>query len=170
MKASRRPMARTGSRKRRAAAAHPILDVSDVRAILSDLAQQLAPADVAELIAQEEDLRARAVELEMPEFALLRNQLELALDCLHDHVAGACPQIPFSTIALLAAAVQYFADEVDVIPDFLPHVGRLDDGAIMAMACQLAQDGLERSCISTGRSPYSILGTARPKRPRPRAQ
>ena len=137
-------------------AAQPILERSDLRHILLDLAMQLAPADITQLMAYEDQLRARAAALG-PHLAPLRAQLNLALDCLHDHLAGRCPQIPLTTVTLLAAAVSYFADELDVIPDFLPRIGRLDDAAVMALAFQLAHSGLQRYCDSTGRDD-SILG------------
>ncbi len=145
----------------------PILQASDVRTLLLEQATQLAPADVSGLMAEEQNLRARVAALPSPQLSLLREQLNLAIDCLCDHVAGTCPQIPYFTISLLAAAVLYFADELDVIPDFLPRVGRLDDAAVMAMACQVAEPGLRRYCEATGRSTAVIRAVHAPSRRRP---
>lgn len=135
----------------------PLLDRSDIRTILYELANRVAPADVTALLQAESDLRARAADLQSDHLQLLAAQLTLALDCLHDHVAGACPQIPYYTISLLAAAVSYFADELDIIPDFLPRVGRLDDAVIMAMAYELGRDGLRRYCAWKGRDATALL-------------
>lgn len=128
----------------------PILQPADVRAILFDLANRLAPADVTAFVADADTLRAQAAGLGSADPPRLRDQLNLALDVLRDHLDGTCPQIPYYTIALLAAAVCYFSEKLDVIPDFLPRVGRLDDAAVMAMACQLAYDGLQRYCDAKG--------------------
>jgi uncharacterized membrane protein YkvA (DUF1232 family) len=136
----------------------PFLDRSDIRTILYELANRVAPADVTALLDAESELRARAADLD--HLQLLAAQLTLALDCLHDHVRGDCPQIPYYTISLLAAAVHYFADKLDVVPDFLPRIGRLDDAAVMAMACQLTTDGLRRYCDWKGRSADAVLGPA----------
>jgi uncharacterized membrane protein YkvA (DUF1232 family) len=138
----------------------PLLERSDVRALLFEVANRIAPADVATLMAHETGLRAQAAHITSAHLALLRRQLDLALDCLHDHVRGDCPQIPYYTISLLAAAVHYFADKLDVVPDFLPRIGRLDDAAVMAMACQLTADGLRRYCDWKGRSADAVLGPA----------
>jgi uncharacterized membrane protein YkvA (DUF1232 family) len=146
----------------RATVARPILELDDVRRILLDGAVQLAPADLTTLLGHEGDLRARAAELEAPALSLFRDQLNLALDCLRDHAAGSCPQIPYYTVAILAVAVLYFADPVDVIPDFLPRIGQLDDAAVMAMACQLAVDGLRRYCTWKGRWPAPIEESPKP--------
>ena len=133
-------------------AAQPILEAHDVRRILLDTAVRLAPADLVTLMGHERDLRERSAHLEVPTLGLFRDQLNLALDCLHDHVAGNCPQIPYYTIAVVGAAVFYFADRLDVVPDFLPRIGELDDAAVMAMACHLAIDGLRRYCTWKSRS------------------
>ena len=102
-----------------------------------------------------------AAALTSPHLALLCEQLNVALDCLHDHVAGACPQIPYHTISLLAAAVYYFTDSLDVIPDFLPRIGRLDDAVVMAMAFRLADPGVRRYCTWKGRDADALLSTRR---------
>jgi uncharacterized membrane protein YkvA (DUF1232 family) len=149
--------ARAPGRVRARARRGPLLRPDDVRTALVDLARRMAPADVTALMGREQELRRRAAELTEPQLALLRDQLSLALDCLHDHVAGDCPQIPYSAISLLAAGVCYFADELDLVPDFLARIGRLDDGAMMAMAFQLAADGIRRYCTASGRDDDAVL-------------
>ena len=126
------------------------------RAVL-ELANTLAPADVGDLLAEEKMLRERALRLGRAPGRILRAQLDLALSCLGDHVAGACPQIPFYTISLLAAGVAYLAEKLDLIPDFLPRGGTLDDALVMALACQLADDGLRRYCTWKDISPGLAL-------------
>jgi uncharacterized membrane protein YkvA (DUF1232 family) len=146
-------------KKKRSATARrqPLLERSDIRLIVYELANRVAPADVTALLQAERDLRQRATRLQADNLHLLAEQLSLALDCLRDHVDGACPQIPYYTISLLAAAVSYFADELDVIPDFLPRVGRLDDAVVMAMAYELGRDGLRRYCAWKGRDAHTVL-------------
>lgn len=124
----------------------PVLHADDVRTIVTDLAATVAPEDVVDLLGHAEELRARAAALDTPHVRLFRAQLDLALQCLADHVAGDCPQIPYWTISLLAGAVRYFSDPLDVIPDFLPQVGQLDDALVLAMAFRLAEPGLRRYC------------------------
>ncbi len=146
-----------------------ILAPDDLRTIISDLATQLAPADVTELMTHEQKLRQQAAALTTVDLAPLRSQVGLALDVLRDHLDGACPQIPYYTVAVLAAAVHYFADEVDVIPDFLPHVGRLDDAAVMAMAWRMAHAGLRRYADWKGLGADAVLGPQPIRRKTPTA-
>ena len=141
----------------------PLLRSSDIRVILQDLTSTVAPGDVADLLELEAMLRARAASIKAPQLALLRTQLDFALDLLRDHLEGACPQIPYSTISLLTAGVCYFADEMDVIPDFLPG-GRLDDAVVMAMAFEMAADGLRRYCTWKGLPTAPLFGKRRSRR------
>jgi len=154
---------RVAAKKRRSTPARvPLLNRADIRTIVYELANRLAPADLTALLETEGELRKRAAALQSEDLALLGEQLSVALDCLRDHADGACPQIPYYTISLLAAAVSYFADELDVIPDFLPRVGHLDDAVVMAMAYELGCDGLRRYCAWKGRDAHTLLRSASP--------
>ncbi len=158
---------RTPRRTRRPAASKhaQLLKPGDVRALLLDLASQLAPADVTTLLGHEQKLRARAAQLTTKNLSLLQQQLNLGFDLLRDHVDGACPQIPYYTIMMIAAGIYYFATELDLIPDSLPRVGRLDDAAVMAVACRLADAGLRRYATWRGLQPVSGSDTRRPAHP-----
>ncbi len=135
----------------------PLLNVSDLRTILDESARRIAPDDIANLLEGEDALRQRAVDMRNDGLPLLGDQLSFAIDVLRDYVDGDCSQIPLYTISLLGAAVLYFCDQVDVIPDFLPHIGKLDDAAVMAMAFRLARDGVERYGAFKDRSVAQLL-------------
>jgi uncharacterized membrane protein YkvA (DUF1232 family) len=115
----------------------------DFRDYLRAKAETIAPADVARLAAHAGDLRARAAR-HASEHPLLAERLALALDLVADHMAERCPQIPYYTVALLAAALYYFVAPVDVIPDFLPGVGLSDDALMIELAVGLGAAGVER--------------------------
>lgn len=124
----------------------PLITRAELRRVLLELASTLAPGDVGDLLGEEATLRARASTLGGKPGEVFRTQLDLALACLHDHNAGEIPQIPFYTISLLTAAVAYLADDLDIIPDFLPDRGTIDDALVLAMACSLGESGLRRYC------------------------
>lgn len=148
-----KPGAAAGTR----AAAEPILKTDDVQKLLLDLALRMAQADVANLVGHERMLRAKLRQLDAKKLRLLRDQLDVAMTCLRDHVAGSCPQVPYFTICLLAAAVFYFADRLDLIPDFLPRIGRLDDAVVMALAFRMGESGIRRYCDAVGRSTKDVF-------------
>jgi len=163
----RKPPASRTARARSRRRTVPILTRGDVRRVLIEQADVLAPADITDLLAEQERLRGRAAKLHGTPGQIMRYQLDLALSCLRDHASGACPQIPYRCISLLGAGVAYISDELDFVPDFLPN-GALDDGLVLALACELAADGLARYCTWKGIAPglnLALATTARRKTP-----
>jgi uncharacterized membrane protein YkvA (DUF1232 family) len=162
-----KPAARTTPTRRGTRAAHarsgrhPFLTRAEVTRAVIELANKLAPADVGDLLVAESTIRERAAQLPGLPGRRLRAQLELALLCLKDHLAGRCPQIPYYSISLLAAGAAYLADQLDFIPDSLPRLGMIDDALVMAVASQLARDGLKRYCVWKGIAPALARRTSR---------
>ena len=56
------------------------------------------------------------------------------------------PQVPWQAKAVAAAAVAYVASPIDIIPDFIPGVGQLDDLYLVVRALRylMRQAGYER--------------------------
>ncbi len=135
----------------------PLVTADEIRRTVLELANKIAPADIDDLLAEEAAVRTRATLLEGDPGRLLRAQVELALTMLRDHANDECPQIPFFTISLLAAGLAYLIDEFDIIPDFIPKVGMLDDALVMTLACRLGEDGLRRYCTWKDLDPGPVL-------------
>jgi len=119
------------------------LRANDFQRHLHAKADQIAPADVQTLVAHADDVRRRiAIDAEgRPTF---RQQVEMALDLLAHHVDGEIPHVPFRTVALLTAGLLYYLEPVDVIPDFVPGMGTVDDRLFMAFAFYEGADGIAR--------------------------
>ena len=166
-KTHRQQPARTGRAKalrRRTARRRPLLTRAEMCRAVVELANTLAPADAGDLLAEESSLRARVARLDGTAGKIMRAQLDLAIACLRDQLAGQCPQIPFHAISLVTAGVAYLGEKIDVIPDFLSRVGTIDDALVMALAFELAEDGLRRYCTFKGIDPAPALGAERPTR------
>ena len=166
-------MAQTTTRTRRAARGGTLLASADFTSYLREKAEQFAPGDLQTLVGQADAVRART-EAVRPTHPRLLRQAELAVRLLQDHAAGQCPQIPYYTVCLLAVAVLYFVDPLDVIPDWIPVVGATDDALVFELAFALARPGVERYCTWKGISTDGILlppkGSVRPRVRRPAAK
>jgi uncharacterized membrane protein YkvA (DUF1232 family) len=123
----------------------PLLDPRDVRFYLLESAAKIAPADVQTLLAQADDVRQKAARDDL-RHELFHRQIDLALQLLNDHAAEECTQIPYHTVSLLAAALFYWLEPMDFIPDFIPGIGTTDDALVLELAYELAAPGVERYC------------------------
>lgn len=120
------------------------LDRAEVQQFIREQAARIAAPDVAALVTDGAALWAKAAALDGDRFDPFRVQIREALDCLDDHASGRCPQIPYHTVSVLAVALFYFQSPVDAVPDFLPKLGAVDDALVMAIAADMAADGLRR--------------------------
>jgi len=118
----------------------PAIRLRDFRNHLLRHAAEIAPADVTALLARAPALRRRAA-TDGKTRPTLRHDVDLALAILRDHAAGVIPHVPYRTVGLLAAALYYYLDPLDVIPDFVPGVGTADDALVLAYAYKVDHSG-----------------------------
>ncbi|MDX1268424.1 MAG: YkvA family protein, partial [Oceanisphaera sp.] len=71
-------------------------------------------------------------------------ELKLMVSLLNDYRKGNYRQVPWKVIAALTGAVIYFVSPLDVVPDFLPLAGYLDDALVIKLALDLARADLAR--------------------------
>ena len=90
--------------KRSATSVRPLLSAVDFERHLRVHSAAIAPADVTALVGQASALRARLTG-ERAVHPMLADRAGVALQLLADHCHGACPQIPYSTVSLLASGL-----------------------------------------------------------------
>jgi uncharacterized membrane protein YkvA (DUF1232 family) len=61
----------------------------------------------------------------------LLDDIRTAYDMVSDSVSGRYKGISKATLALLAGGLAYLALPVDIVPDFIPVAGWLDDAAVL---------------------------------------
>lgn len=52
-------------------------------------------------------------------------------------------ELPWKTVAAMTVSLLYLASPIDILPDFIPLAGYLDDIFIVAVALELVQDELK---------------------------
>ncbi len=65
------------------------------------------------------------------EIGQIRTDLPVLLRLVRAWVGGEYRRVPLKAIVLIVAAVLYFLNPLDLIPDFIPVVGYLDDAAVL---------------------------------------
>ena len=70
--------------------------------------------------------------------------IKTMVSLVKDYVSGDYKEVPWNVIASITAAVIYFASPIDLIPDFIPIAGYIDDALILKLALEFASDDLEK--------------------------
>jgi uncharacterized membrane protein YkvA (DUF1232 family) len=75
--------------------------------------------------------KVQFTQIEAPKFPHLVNQLEFLANAVEDFVEGAYKDLPYYAAAQAVFALTYAHKKSDVIPDFLPELGRADDSSVV---------------------------------------
>jgi len=67
---------------------------------------------------------------------------QLLFNLLRDYANGNYKEVPFNVVAAIGGALLYVLSPLDLIPDFIPIVGYLDDAAVIAFCLNLIEKDL----------------------------
>ena len=71
-------------------------------------------------------------------------EASLVCNMLNDYICRRYTKIPTATVITLLAAVLYFVSPIDIIPDFLPLIGHLDDMIVFGFVTDAAKADLKK--------------------------
>lgn len=71
------------------------------------------------------------------------NDIKLYFQMLGDFFTGKYKQPPVGTIAAIVGTLLYVLSPIDLIPDFLPVIGYLDDAAMLALCLNFTKFDVE---------------------------
>ena len=83
-------------------------------------------------------------------FTKLVKQLQLLFELMQDWWGGRYKGVPWLSITMAAAAVLYFVNPLDIIPDVIPIVGYLDDAVVVGLAIAALKEDLKKYCAAKG--------------------
>lgn len=69
---------------------------------------------------------------------------KIMIGMLKDVKNGIYPQVPWFTIATVVMALLYILNPLDIIPDFIPGVGYIDDMAVLSLGIGWIESDLHR--------------------------
>ena len=109
---------------------------------LGEFADKVGEEDVKKTLGKEDELKKLFQNVKV--LAKYFNDLCEILELLRDRVRGAYRETPWRTIAALTGALIYVLSPIDLILDFIPGIGFLDDAVVIGLAIKLAQPDLEK--------------------------
>ena len=69
--------------------------------------------------------------------------IPVMISMIRSYVRKEYTEIPIGSILSMISALIYFVSPVDIIPDFLPVVGYLDDAAVVAACIKLVKSDID---------------------------
>ncbi|MEQ8712749.1 MAG: YkvA family protein [Cyclobacteriaceae bacterium] len=77
----------------------------------------------------------------MSEFA---DKVRLAIRMVQAYISGEYRELPWRTLIILVAGILYFVTPLDLIPDFIPALGFVDDISVIFWIFRSFADDLEK--------------------------
>jgi uncharacterized membrane protein YkvA (DUF1232 family) len=112
------------------------------RAILVKDARRVTEQDIEKVLAKSEEIRRR-FETGGP-LGKFVDDFKLLIAIVQDYAKGQYRKIPFWSIAAIVAGFLYVLNPLDLIPDFIPFFGQVDDAAVIAACLLMIRQDLHR--------------------------
>jgi len=108
--------------------------------VIEDGAKKVKAQDIERVLSKSEEIRSK-VQRSGP-LQKFFGDIQLLLSMLQDYGYGRYREIPYWSIAAIAVSLLYVINPFDIIPDWIPIIGELDDAAVVAMCLYLIQNDL----------------------------
>ncbi len=108
--------------------------------VLKEEAAKITKKDIEDVIKKQSQIEAK---LKGPLKRFLHDIKDL-FSLLKDFSSGRYREVPWLTVAAVAAALLYILNPFDVIPDFIPVVGQIDDALVVSVCLYLIEEDLEK--------------------------
>ena len=99
---------------------------------------------INEIINEEKRINRKSSKVDSNRFSKFIKQMKLAMSLIKDFRNKSYTDIPWRSIAFITAAVLYFMNPFDVVPDMLPVFGFGDDAMLFAALFKSIQTDLEK--------------------------
>lgn len=99
-------------------------------------------ADLEYIINEEEKLKEKLQDSSHLE--RFTKDLMLLVSLIKDYYKGNYRDIPYKTISAGVVGLLYTLNPIDIIPDFIPFIGHIDDALVLAFCLKLIEKDLQK--------------------------
>ncbi|CAI8872988.1 protein of unknown function [Methylococcus capsulatus] len=110
--------------------------------VLRDAQDRMTDANFERVEAQRSAIRDKIFGI--PLLRDILEQVELLMDLVRDYCSGRYRDIPRWVIGALSFALLYFINPIELIPEFVPVIGYLDDVALLLLVLRLTREHVEK--------------------------
>ncbi len=107
---------------------------------LKKYAGRVTLQDLAALLKKQEELWRRVY----GPLGRYMDDVKLLFSLVRDYYRGEYREVPWRVVAAAAGTLLYIMNPLDLIPDFLPGVGKMDDLMVLLACLSLIRSDLER--------------------------
>lgn len=107
---------------------------------LKEGAKKVTEDDLKKIIDKQEEIEAKFKE--QGPLGKFIADLKTLFAVVRDYISGEYREIPYYSIAAIVAALLYVLSPIDLIPDFIPIIGYIDDAMVVAACLALVRQDL----------------------------
>lgn len=111
-----------------------------LQAWLTEKMQHITEDDIKQVLGQQDRIKNTAKNNSQLERFF--SDVVLLISLVRDYYRGHYRQVPYRSIAAVVAGLLYVLNPVDLIPDFIPIIGYLDDAMVIAICLKLVESDL----------------------------
>ena len=104
--------------------------------------EKLLDADVDYILEEEEKLKEKLKDSSSLE--RFTTDIVLFISLVKDYSQGNYRDIPYKTISAIVFGLVYIINPIDIVPDFIPVIGHIDDALIIAFCLKLVEKDLHK--------------------------
>ncbi|ALF60707.1 hypothetical protein AOC03_02365 [Psychrobacter urativorans] len=107
----------------------------------SETNEKLLDADLEYIIKEEEKLNEKLKS--SSHLKRFTTDVALFISLVKDYSQGNYRKVPYKSIAAVVAGLVYILNPIDIIPDFIPVIGYIDDAIIFAFCLKMVEKDLQ---------------------------
>ena len=108
----------------------------------SETNEKLLDADLEYILKEEEKLKEKLKDSSPLE--RFTTDVILFISLVKDYSQGNYRDIPYKTISAVVFGLVYIINPLDIVPDFIPAIGHIDDALIIAFCLKLVEKDLHK--------------------------
>jgi uncharacterized membrane protein YkvA (DUF1232 family) len=108
---------------------------------LNEGAKKIKKEDLQKVLSKQKEI-AEKFQPDGPLGGLLFD-VELLISLIQDYDKGNYQEIPWESLSGILTALLYVISPIDLIPDFIPVIGTLDDAVVVAVCLKLVKNDLD---------------------------
>ena len=120
----------------------------DAEEEISKRAKGMSREDIGDTVGQEQNAERMAKKGLLSQYW---QDIKTSFALLKDWYMGNYTKIPFRMVASIAGAMLYLVSPLDVVPDWIPFGGLLDDALVLAAIFALSRNDLDEYTVWAGR-------------------